>query len=81
MGNTHNGQLITQADARRLAIRRHTPEELEAMIIKARYDYGQDPPPSRLASAVLMVWASVCDLFYALVDAQDWLLGGDGVDR
>ena len=46
--------------ARRAAMRRHTPEEWEAMTAQARYFYGQDPEPSRLSRALLGLWALLC---------------------
>ena len=45
---------------RRVAMMQHTPEEWEAMIVKARYDYGQDPPTPRWAERLLAGWALVC---------------------
>ena len=44
---------------RRVAMMRHTPQEWEAMTIKARYDYGQDKPLPRWAERVLVGWAMV----------------------
>lgn len=44
---------------RRLAMQRHTPEEIAAMIVKARYDYGQDAPMGRVRRCVLGAWALV----------------------
>lgn len=45
---------------RRVAMMRHTPEEWAAMTVKARYDYGQDPPAPRWAERLLVGWAMVC---------------------
>ena len=45
---------------RRVAMMRHTPEEWEAMIVQARYDYGQDPPTPRWAEALLVGYALIC---------------------
>lgn len=65
--------------ARRLAMMRHTPEEWAAMTVKARYDYGQRRPPSRLTRGW---WAAVGLIVYLLAvayRAQDNVLGGQPV--
>lgn len=49
----------TAESMRRLAMQRHTPEEIAAMIVKARYDYGQDAPVGRVRRCVLGAWALV----------------------
>lgn len=63
---------------RRCAMRRHTPEELEAMIVKARYDYGQDPEPGRVARALCVGYALICYGLNRLFHRQDALLGLEG---
>lgn len=63
---------------RRCAMRRHTPEELEAMIVKARYDYGQDPEPGRVARALCVGYALICYGLNRLFHKQDVLLGLEG---
>ena len=59
---------------RRVAMRRHTPEELEAMIVQAQFDYGQDPEPSKLATAFLLAYAMICYGVSRLYSMQDRLL-------
>ena len=59
-------------------MRRHTPEELEAMIVKARYDYGQDPEPGRVARALCVGYALICYGLNRLFHRQDALLGLEG---
>lgn len=58
-------QRRVEADLRNLAFRRHTPEEIETMIIRARYEYGQAPEPSRLARRLLRAWAAVWCLIWS----------------
>lgn len=65
----HNSDAV-----RRVAMMRHTPEEWEAMTIKARYDYGQDKPMPRWAERVLVGWAMVCMGMSWLYHLQDRLL-------
>ena len=59
---------------RRVAIRRHTPEELEAMIAKAQYDYGQDPPLPRWAEWIVIGWALLCEGIRRAYRAQEKVL-------
>ena len=59
---------------RRVAMMRHTPEEWNAMTIKARYDYGQDAPMPRWAERLLVGWALVCLGISWLFHLQDRLL-------
>ena len=61
---------------RRVAMMRHTPEEWEAMIIQARYDYGQDPPTPRWAEWLLVGYAMVCMGISWLHHLQDRLFDG-----
>ena len=49
----------TAESVRRLAMRQHSPEEWETMIVQARYDYGQDAPVGRVRRCVLGTWALV----------------------
>ena len=60
---------------RRVAMMRHTPDEWEAMIAKARYDYGQDPTPGRLGRALLTVYALICYAISWAYRQQDRVLG------
>ena len=59
-----------EADLRNLAFRRHTPEEIETMIIRARYEYGQAREPSRLARRLLTAWAGMWCLIWAAMDGR-----------
>ena len=59
---------------RRVAMYQHSPEEWEAMIIQARYDYGQDPPPTRLETAALQLAAMICLGIRWLYHRQDKVL-------
>ena len=66
---------VQRSDAiRRVAMMRHTPEEWEAMTIKARYDYGQDKPSPRWAERLLVGWALVWLGMSWLYHRQDRLL-------
>ena len=56
---------------RRVAMMRHTPEEWQAMIAKAQYDYGQDRPAPRWARGLLGVWGLVCCGMSRLYHAQE----------
>ena len=76
-GSRGNGPEAAEA-LRRCAMRRHTPEELEAMIVKARYDYGQDPEPGRVARALCVGYALICYGLNRLFHRQDALLGLEG---
>ena len=49
----------TAESVRRLAMRQHSPEEWETMIVQAQYDYGQDAPVGRMRRCVLGAWALV----------------------
>lgn len=59
---------------RRVAMMRHTPEEWNAMTVKARYDYGQDRPTPRWAERLLVGWALICLGVSWLYHRQDRLL-------
>lgn len=59
---------------RRVAMMRHTPEEWEAMTVKARYDYGQDAPTPLWAERLLVIYAMVCMGVSWLYHRQDNLL-------
>ena len=59
---------------RRVAMMRHTPEEWEAMTVKARYDYGQEEPTPRWAERLLVGWALICLGVSWLYHRQDRLL-------
>lgn len=48
-----------EEDVRRVAMRRHTPDELRAMIAKARYDYGQLRQPGPVGVVVMRALALV----------------------
>lgn len=48
-----------EEDVRNVAMRRHTPDELRAMITKARYDYGQLRQPGPVGVAVMRALALV----------------------
>ena len=51
---------VRSSDAvRRVAMAQHTPEEWDAMITQARYDYGQDDEVCGLARVLLVAWAMV----------------------
>ena len=72
---TRRAMLETGSEAvRRVAMMRHTPEEWEAMTIKARYDYGQDAPLPRWAERLLVIYAMVCMGVSWLYHRQDRLL-------
>jgi len=45
---------------RRLAMQRHTPEELKQMMQKARVEYTQPMPAPRWAERLLTLYAFVC---------------------
>lgn len=62
---------------RRVAMMRHTPDEWDAMVMQARYDYGQDPEPSKIGSALLVGWAMVCMGASWLYHLPDRLLRGE----
>jgi hypothetical protein len=47
----------TAESVRRLAMRQHSPEEWETMIVQARYDYGQDAPMGRVRRFLLAAWS------------------------
>lgn len=66
---THHSDAV-----RRVAMMRHTPEEWDAMIAKARYEYGQDRPMSRLGERLLVGWALICLGMSWLYHRQDRLL-------
>ena len=61
---------------RRVAMYQHSPEEWEAMTIKARYDYGQDRPTPRWARPLLVGYAMLCWGLSQAYHAQDRVLGG-----
>lgn len=63
--------------ARRAAIRRHTPEEWAAMTTQARFDYGQDPEPGKLARALTAIYGLVCYALSRAYRAQDIVLEGE----
>ncbi len=60
---------------RRVSMRRHTPEEWEAMIAQARFDYGQDRPAPRWAQILLAGYALICYGLSYLHRQQDRILG------
>ena len=64
---------VTDA-VRRVAMMQHTPEEWEAMIVKARYEYGQDPPTPRWMERLLVTWALAWMGMRWLYHLQDRLL-------
>ena len=64
-------------DMRRLNMMRHTPEELEAMILQARFDYGQDPPTPRWVARLLGLYGLLCLGIARAYRAQDRVLGRD----
>ena len=59
---------------RRVNMYQHSPEEWEAMIAKARYDYGQDPEPTRIGTMLLTGYAMVCYGLSRLYHLQDRVL-------
>ena len=59
---------------RRVAMMRHTPEEWEAMTVKARYDYGQEEPTPRWADRLVVGSALSCLGVSWLYHRQDRLL-------
>lgn len=63
--------------ARRVAIRRHTPQEWAAMTAQARFDYGQDPEPSRLARALTAIYGLLCYALARAYRAQAIVLEGE----
>lgn len=72
MGRAHRTSRQTDEALRRVAMRQHTPQEWDAMIAKARYDYGQDAPVGRVHAVVLGVWARLwmaIDAWYRYLSA------------
>ena len=59
---------------RRVAMSRHTPEEWEAMIVQAQYDYGQDRPTPKWVGKLLLAWAMLCQGVRNAYRAQDRVL-------
>ena len=68
--------IIQRSDeaVRRVAMRRHTPEEWAAMTAQARYDYGQDQPAPRWARCLLAGYALICYGLSLLHHQQDRIL-------
>ena len=64
-------------DMRRLDMMRHSPEELEAMIMKARFDYGQTRPTPRWVARLLGLYGLLCLGIARAYRAQDRVLGRD----
>lgn len=63
--------------ARRAAIRRHTPQEWAAMTAQARFDYGQDPEPGKLARALTAIYGLLCYALARAYRAQAIVLEGE----
>lgn len=75
------GAALASEAVRRVAMHQHTPEEWATMTARARYEYGQRRPPSRLARSW---WAAVGLIVYLLAAAyraQDRVLLCDGGPR
>ena len=65
---------------RNVTMRRHTPEELEAMIEEARVVYGGQRYMPRWAEAVLVGYALICYGVSLLYHAQDSMMEGGRAD-
>lgn len=64
-----------QEALRNAAFHRRSPEELEAMIAKARYDYGQDPEPCKLTRGLLALYGLLCYAVSRAYHSQELVLG------
>lgn len=60
---------------RRVAMGQHTPEEWDAMVTQARYDYGQTRPLPRPLEWLLVGYALICYGVSRAYHAQDRLFG------
>lgn len=65
---------------RNVALRRHSPEELEAMIEEARVIYGGRRYTPRWAQRLLVGYALICYGVSLLYHAQDSMLEGGQTD-
>ena len=78
----HRGRLGPRAEEglRNVALRRHSPEELEAMIEEARVIYGGRRYTPRWAQRLLVGYALICYGVSLLYHAQDSMMEGGRTD-
>ena len=78
----HRGRLGPRAaeGLRNVALRRHSPEELEAMIEEARVIYGGQRYTPRWAQRLLVGYALICYGVSLLYHAQDRMMEGGQTD-
>ena len=75
IGNAIANGIVRKGDSeavRRVAMYQHSPEEWDAMIAKAQYDYGQDRPMGMIQSALLVTWAV---LWLAIDRLNEYIMG------